>query len=284
MLDNAAVAKIIDRLRSQDPHALDDFLKSVAPTLQRYGLRMCQNEEDAQDIAQESLIAAMKNVDSFRGEASVSSWLYTIARSFCIKKRRRGKFTPKTLESLQEVDSSALHAPTAGGTEEVVHRRQFEAALNRVLDSLDETQREVFVLRDMEGLSAKEVGVTLGISESAVKSRLHRARDNVRLGMKGWFETFATPTAEVKKSVEPCKRARDIPLFFSKFLEGDLNGALCAELKLHVKECPDCKPLCDCIQTTLQYCAKGGTEENMSEETLQRLRLNLQKCVDGSFK
>ena len=63
-------------------------------------MRMCRAEEDAKDVLQETLLAAARTLPDFRGASSVSTWLYTIARSFCIKQRRRSKFAPEAVESL----------------------------------------------------------------------------------------------------------------------------------------------------------------------------------------
>lgn len=268
MLNNERISSLMRRIQNRDPLALDEFLRQVAPTLQRYGLRMCRNEEDAQDIAQESLIAAVRNLDGFRGEASVSTWLYTIARSFCIKKRRRKKGSPESMETLHD----AIPA-TADRADEQVQRRDFEQALERVLNSLEESQREVFMLRDIEGLSAKEVAGTLGISEAAVKSRLHRVRDNVRRAMAEWFERPAQKTAE------KCPQAKSISLMFSRFLEGELDAATCTSLKRHVSDCPDCKPVCDCLQRTLRLCEESGKDEPLSQELIEKMREAILACT-----
>ena len=86
--------ELLAAARQGDSAALETLLVRYQPHLYRFGLRMCGNVEDAGDVAQESLISMARSVRDFRGDASVSSWLYTIARRFCIKKRRRSKFAP----------------------------------------------------------------------------------------------------------------------------------------------------------------------------------------------
>ena len=92
--------ELVAAARQGDSAALETLLVRYQPHLYRFGLRMCGNVEDAGDVAQESLISMARSVRDFRGDSSVSSWLYTIARRFCIKKRRRSKFAPTREESL----------------------------------------------------------------------------------------------------------------------------------------------------------------------------------------
>src|SRR6187431_1945609 len=93
--------------RQGDAAALETLLTRYQPHLYRFGLTMCGNVEDAGDVAQESLISMARSVRDFRGDSSVSSWLYTIARRFCIKKRRRSKFAPTREETLDTPGTDA---------------------------------------------------------------------------------------------------------------------------------------------------------------------------------
>src|SRR5262249_18887636 len=136
---------------------------------------MCGNEEDARDVLQETLLAAFKGVRQFRGEAQLSTWLYQVARSFCTKARRRGAGEPPQHESIEDAVARRVPAPGAG-PEEVAHAREMVRVLQEALLALPESQREVVLLRDVEGLSAEEAARVVGIEVRALKSRLHRAR------------------------------------------------------------------------------------------------------------
>ena len=129
------------------------------PHLYRFGLRMCGNVEDAGDVAQESLISMARSVRNFRGDSSVSSWLYTIARRFCIKKRRRSKFAPAREESLDMPETDVRPTPRGTGAQPGAGsgRRELATALTHAIQGLESAQREVLVLRDIEGLTAPEV-------------------------------------------------------------------------------------------------------------------------------
>src|SRR6476619_4480129 len=93
-------AELIEALRSGDEKALAALLARHAPAIYRFGLRMCRDPEDARDVVQDTLLAAARGVRDFRGASSLSTWLYTIARSFCLKKHRRSKFAPEPERSL----------------------------------------------------------------------------------------------------------------------------------------------------------------------------------------
>src|SRR5512138_2638711 len=166
-----------------DRDAIGKLLERHQARVYRFGMRMCRVEEDAKDIVQETLLAAARTLPEFRGASSLSTWLYTIARSFCIKQRRRSKFAPEAVESLDTgaPARAVVELPDPGrGPDEVLHGRRVEATLEEAIGALEPMYREVLVLRDVEGLSAAEVAEVLGLSVDAVKSRLHRARVAVR--------------------------------------------------------------------------------------------------------
>src|SRR5689334_12044332 len=101
---------LLQRARAGDADALEQLVLRYQSRVYRYGVSMCRDPEDASDIAQDTLIAMARSVNDFRGESSVGSWLFTIARRFCMKKRRRSKFAPAQEQSLDVLDSeSATH-------------------------------------------------------------------------------------------------------------------------------------------------------------------------------
>jgi RNA polymerase sigma-70 factor (ECF subfamily) len=245
--------------RQGDAAALEALLVRYQPHLYRFGLRMCGNEDDAGDVAQESLISMARSLPDFRGDASVSSWLYTIARSFCIKKRRRSKFAPAREESIDAPGSAAVDqlADPSPSPEQAAANRELERALVRAIDALDIPQREVLVLRDVEGLPAAEVATVLGISVDAVKSRLHRARAAVRLQLAPLLDT-AGAAPPVTPADAPCP---DVLSLFSQHLEGDIDPAACAQMEAHLAQCDRCRGTCNSLKRTLAVCRELPTPE-----------------------
>ena len=99
-MQNETSHALLERARLGDRQAIEELLARHQAQVYRFGLRMCRNPEDAEDVLQETLLAMARGVRDFRGASSISTWLYTIARSFCIKKRRTSKFAPKAPRSL----------------------------------------------------------------------------------------------------------------------------------------------------------------------------------------
>src|SRR5512142_3199387 len=145
--------ELLEQARTGDRGALERLLERHQRRVFRFGMKMCGEEEDAKDILQETLLAAARNIRDFRGASSVSTWLYTIARSFCIKKHRTSKFAPGRVDSLEEVprEANAVADPDRG-PEEATAGEQVKAALQEAISSLEPMYREVLVLRDVEGL------------------------------------------------------------------------------------------------------------------------------------
>ncbi len=215
---------------------------------------MCRDPEDAKDVLQDTLLAAARTMRDFRGASSVSTWLYTIARSFCVKKRRRSKFAPEHEESLEaEPDGEVRSIADPGrGPDETLAGKQIEAALERAIGSLQPMYREVLVLRDVEGLTAPEVAEVLGITVEAVKSRLHRARVSVRESIAPLLGIpEEAPRAAATEGAAGCP---DILQLFSKHLEGEISANVCAEMERHLGKCARCAGRCESLRRTLALC------------------------------
>lgn len=216
-------------------------------------MKMCRDPEDAKDVLQDTLLAMARSVRDFRGASSISTWLYTIARSFCIKKRRRSKFAPDEERSLEtDVKAEAKHLAAPGvDPDEAIAGKQVERALEQAIAGLDPMYREVLLLRDVEGLTAPEVAEVLGVTPQAVKSRLHRARLSVRervaplLGIE--LDGPAAPGT-----------CPDVLTMFSQHLEDQISADLCAEMERHLETCGRCRGACDSLKRTLALCRTSG--------------------------
>lgn len=226
---------------------MEALLRRFGPQVFRFGMKMCRNREDASDVLQETLVAAARTLHRFRGASSVSTWLYTIARSFCIKKRRKSKFAPERERSLDtEVANEARKVEASGRPpDQEVADRLVERALEDAIGALDPIHREVLVLRDVEGLSAAEVAEVLGIRVPAVKSRLHRARLAVRQHVA---PVLGIPEAPASA---PCP---DVLSLFSRHLEGEIGADVCARMEKHLDVCSHCRGTCESLRRTLALC------------------------------
>ncbi len=249
---------MLDACRAGDRAALERLLERYQPRIYRFGLRMCRDREEASDVLQETLIAAARTVRDFRGASSLSTWLYTIARSFCIKEHRRSKFAPGHEESLDDTSVSRDLASTAPSPEAASAEAEIAHALSSAISELEPMYREVLLLRDGEGLTAPEVAEVLGISIHAVKSRLHRARGAVRAILAPKLGIVEAPRAAA---------CPDIVELFSRHLEGDISATVCADMELHVAGCAACRSRCDSLREVLGRCR---TATDAVPEAVQR--------------
>jgi RNA polymerase sigma-70 factor (ECF subfamily) len=256
---------LLARARGGDDRALEELLRRYQPRVYRFGMKMCHDADAAQDVVQETMMAAVRTLSRFRGEASVSTWLYTIARSFCIKKRRRRKFAPARELSLDtDRPAEAVEVPdTAPSPDRLLERHETREALDKALASLSAPHREVLVLRDVEGLSAAEVSAVTGLSVEAVKSRLHRARAAVRRELAPALGLPVSP---------PAAGCPEIVSLFSRHLEGDIDGAVCAEMERHIASCDACRSACESLRGTLGLCRAVPEPEVPArlQETIRR--------------
>jgi RNA polymerase sigma-70 factor, ECF subfamily len=252
-MDEDSDEGLLERARMGSGVALERLLERHQARVYRFGLKMCGDPEDAKDVLQDTLLAMARGIRDFRGASSVSTWLYTVARSFCIKKRRKSQFAPaveQSLESESARESTAL-TDTRPRPDDAVDAKQIEHALQRAIGLLPADHREVLMLRDMEGLSAPEVAEVLGLSVPAVKSRLHRARLSVR-------ESVA-PLLGLPNAVADARgTCPDVLNLLSQHLEGEVSAARCAEMERHVEDCARCRGVCDSLKRTLALCRTVG--------------------------
>lgn len=260
--------------RGGDKGALERLLARQQQALFRFGMKMCGEEEDAKEVLQDTLLAAARGIRDFRGASSLSTWLYAIARSFCIKRHRTAKSAPARIESLDAIRVEATAVADAGrGPEEAAAGAQVRTALQRAISALDPVYREVLVLRDVEGLSAAEVAEVLNLSVDAVKSRLHRARVAVRQQVAP-----ALGIPEPAPATAPDKPCPDVVELFSRHLEGEISGSICASLEEHLRSCDRCRARCDSLRATLSLCSQSGEEVPPGVE--RSVRVALQRFLE----
>src|SRR5215216_2619160 len=238
--------QLLERARAGQQDALEQLLERHQSQVYRFGMKMCRDPEDAKDVLQDTLLSVARNVRDFRGGSSVSTWLYTIARSFCVKKRRKSKFAPKGATS--SLDGDAEHVVDPGvGADEALASKQVEQALEAVIAGLEPMYREVLLLLDVEGLTAPEVARVTGASVQAVKSRLHRAR----LAVRAHIAPLLGIPSDLPAAPGTCP---DVLALFSSHLEGQVSAEVCAEMERHIEACPRCKGACDSLKRTLSLC------------------------------
>ena len=185
---------LIQAINSGQTEKFHDLVKRYEQKLYNFSLRMCRNPSDAEDMVQDTFLNVFKYLKNFRYETKFKNWLYKVAASTCIKKRRKSKFAPDKELSLDEFlpnDEAEKpdHVPEwALLPLDKLLNEELSSVINRNIISIPKKYRVVIVLRDIEGFSTAETAQILNLSPSNVKVRLHRARLYLRDKLKGYFE------------------------------------------------------------------------------------------------
>lgn len=167
--------KIIARARRGDADAFEQLVAAYRDQVFRLALRMCGSEADADEVAQEAFLSAWKALPNFRGESQFSTWLYQLSTHAAIDLMRREK-RQIAADDITEV-SAADPAPSP--QQQAEQSEQREIVRDAILQLAPE-QREVVVLRFMEELSYEEIGAVLKLPSGTVKSRLNRAKAQLK--------------------------------------------------------------------------------------------------------
>jgi RNA polymerase sigma-70 factor (ECF subfamily) len=168
--------RFLDRLRAGDRSAFEELVIAYQHRVFGVALRMLGSAAEAQEVAQEVFLRAHRGLSGFRGDAKLSTWLYAIASRLCLNRMQSGerRLARQGEEVLLRLADEARRPDAA------LERSELEAALARAIAELPEERRIVVVLRDLEGLSYEEISEVLDLELGTVRSRLHRARADLR--------------------------------------------------------------------------------------------------------
>ena len=169
--------------------AFDAFVEHFRTRVFQYSYLMCGHREDAEEVAQDTLLKVFENFASLREPEKVRSWVFRIAKNACLMKRRRSLFAPEHELSLEYYISepgtdSTPRAREIAANDDLpdteLYRQELHGALTRAIQELPPNYRSVVLLRDIEELSTEEAAEILDVSTDVVKQRLHRGRMALR--------------------------------------------------------------------------------------------------------
>ena len=172
-------AAVIRRVLDGDVNAFEDLVAAYEKNVYNLALRMTGNAQDAEDMAQEAFIKAYNSLPGFRGDSKFSVWLYRIVSNVCLDFLRRQNRRPASSLSQEDEDGeeTQLDIPDESQSPELLLERSLtQEAVQRGLQSLSDEQRQILLLREIQGLSYEEIGQALALEEGTVKSRIFRAR------------------------------------------------------------------------------------------------------------
>lgn len=186
--DDGNEARFIERLRARDERAFNELVRGYERRVFVLVHRMLGRRDEAEDIAQEVFVQVFKAIGQFRGESKLSTWIYRIAVNLCKNRTmylaRRHAGEEDELEGLAERNAmdraKGATVAAVARPDEVMSGKQLETIVARAIADMDAEFREVLVLRDIEDMSYEEIADIVGVPEGTVKSRIFRARAQLK--------------------------------------------------------------------------------------------------------
>jgi RNA polymerase sigma-70 factor (ECF subfamily) len=175
-----------------DAAAMERLLVRAQEVAYRFSLLVCGHVEDAEDVMQDALLRTYRHVQQIKDPEAFRTWLYTTVRNACLMKRRRRAGEPAQFVSVEQGGPSRdgangaidIEGPAPRPDQQMVDA-WIDRRLHAALAALPPAYRAIVVLREIEGLSTRDVAAVMGISEANVKTRLHRARVMLRGTLEG---------------------------------------------------------------------------------------------------
>lgn len=175
--------ELIDQTRAGNTAAFGGLIRRYQNRLFHSMVHVLRNQSDAEDVVQDAFVSAMTKLDSFQGNSQFYTWLFRIARNGAISKlrKKRPKVSLDALTSGTEEGNRKLElpdveiSPSAG-----IEQRERAESLMNALGKMSVEHREIIILREMDSLDYETIGEMLGIAAGTVRSRLHRARGQLK--------------------------------------------------------------------------------------------------------
>lgn len=181
-------AELITRILKGDRESYRPIVTRYQNRLHAMVLGMVRNNEDARDITQNAFIKAYENLPTFRIESSFYTWIYRIAMNLAIDHCRKGKRRKTSAfddtVAPRDDDGNLLDQAPSDNAQKALQRKELRTLIFKALDDLPEEHREVVLLREIEGLSYKEIADIMDIPEGTVMSRLFYARKRLQIALK----------------------------------------------------------------------------------------------------
>lgn len=182
--------ELLIRLKSGDRDAFAELVNLHSARIYNLALRMTSNPTEAEEVLQETFIQAARHIGSFRGQSKLGTWLHRIATNQALMRLRQKQPISVSIEEQADETAESFQplADLSDLPEDELLTGEALGKINEAIDKLPQNLRVVFVLRDLEGLSTAETADSLGLSISAVKSRLLRARLKLRESLSDYFD------------------------------------------------------------------------------------------------
>src|SRR5215467_1441292 len=194
---SAEEALFVSRLQANEDAAYDELVRTYSASIFHVAYRMLGDSAEASDIVQEIFLKVFRNIGGFKGEAALKTWIFRIAFSEILNRlrwwKRRHRFATVSLDD-QATDTGhpgRTAVASSPDPEQVLQSKEEEGAIQQALGKLSREHRSIIVLRDIEGFSYNEIADVLGVSVGTVKSRLARARADLKKSLMRYLSVRA---------------------------------------------------------------------------------------------
>ena len=179
---------LVSRCQKKQPAAFEELVRRYQDRVYNLCFRFLREREVAEEIAQDVFVAVYKHIEGFKGDSKFSTWLFRVVANHCHNKskylRRRKHKLQDSIDAPMDGEEGELRRELPDdpdrSPEELAGRRGLNEIIQAAISELDEDHRVIVLLRDVEDMSYEEIGEILGLPEGTVKSRLHRARNELR--------------------------------------------------------------------------------------------------------
>lgn len=192
--------ELIEAFKKGDEKAYEELVSRYTDRAYSLASRMTRNSEDAEEVLQDVFVTVFRKIHSFEGKSSFSSWLYRItvnASLMKIRKRKQDQSTPMDDLFPGEGNNPALRSKEEDDVDNITLRKEVLEELQFAISKLPDEYRPVFILRDIDGLTSREVGKILNLTVPAVKSRLHRSRLMLRKKLAAFYREYRSGSTRI---------------------------------------------------------------------------------------
>jgi RNA polymerase sigma-70 factor (ECF subfamily) len=193
-MDQNVIKNLSSRATKGNIEAFETLIEFHQKQVYNIAFRYFKNAHDAQEISQEAFLKAFKSIQTFHQESSFTTWLYRITINTCLdelRKRKNKQTLSLNYETKSESDSYQIELPSKSDTpDQVFEKKDLRKTIYDAIDSLKEDQRNVIILKDIQGFQYEEISKILNIPIGTVRSRINRARQNLQQILRIKSELF----------------------------------------------------------------------------------------------
>lgn len=204
MLNEQSDQELIVEFQKGNQQSFEELISRYSNKAYSLAARLTRNAEDAEEVLQDVFVTVYRKIGGFEGKSSFSSWLYRVTVNAALMKlRKRRQNQTVSVEDMQPQTKETILNQLCDKTDgdQIALRKQVYLVLEDAIQRLPDDYRPVFILRDIDGLTSREVGKILALTIPAVKSRLHRSRLMLRRRLRQFYREYSNGNTQAPKKM-----------------------------------------------------------------------------------